>query len=158
MASNEAGFSFQVRSDLETIYKDRIHLQLIYNQRQSGKKPYDFYFNLEDHFTAIETKIVKGHTFNFKNDVKQHQPQKLREVMASKGTGIFLICFNHYRCAFVVTPDMMDLLVKENGVAIHYKHFEMYSTTDQIIKICRCKIQGSTRWHVERLIYATQIF
>jgi penicillin-binding protein-related factor A (putative recombinase) len=160
MASSEAAFCAEVRYDLKIQYKKKMHVYLIHDMARSGNKPYDFYFTYRDHFCAVECKRIDGHTFNYKNMVKPHQPEFLREVIESECTGLFLICFNQYKAAFALTPDMMDNLVKENGNAIKYDAFQSYTLVDQIVKINRIKDETregdlpKTRWHVEELVRA----
>jgi penicillin-binding protein-related factor A (putative recombinase) len=149
----ESGFSKQIRDDLKSVYGDKIHINLIHDMGFTGKKPYDFYFNYQDHFTAVECKLVKGHTFNLENQVYPHQPKKLQEVKDSGGTGIFLVCFWNHKMVFIFTAEMYYWMKKNWGDAVKFDKFLEESKGDtEIYKIERKKYQSETRWVVEDLI------
>lgn len=158
MANSEAKFSAEVRGDLAEVYKDFIHVNLLPDMRRSLKKPYDSYFCYKGMFCAIEFKRVDGHTFNTENKIRPHQWDKLEEVNNSGSVGVFVICFNDYKTSFIIKPKALKIIEAERGVSIKHDFFLPHLHVDNLIQMDRKKIEGYTRWEVERLIDAAERF
>ncbi len=152
MASNEAALSFQVRTDLEAIDKDLIHVNLIPNMLRTGKKVYDAYFLYKAIFYALEFKLEKGGTFNFKHhmDTRPHQSDCLRKVKACGGLGYFFIGFNKYDTAFLMTPD--DVVDMRNIFGDSIKYSDFIANINEDMTIERCKIDGKKQWNVRKIL------
>ena len=155
MSSNEAGFSAEVRKDLFELYGEDIHVNLIPDMMRTGKKPYDAYFLYKGMFCAIEFKRIDGRTFNVDNKVKPHQPECLNEINKAGGTGVFVICFNDNKMAFILGPKQLDTMVNLNG-SPSLKIERFYEAIDnpdlKIDRMVRCKISCHTRWCVEEIV------
>jgi penicillin-binding protein-related factor A (putative recombinase) len=155
--ANEAGFSAQLRNDLSNLYNSKIFVQLIPNMIRTGKKPFDFWFLYNHHFCAVECKWVKKgeHRFAFK-EIRSHQPECLKRVIDSGGGGCFCVGFNDYKASFFFTPDVLDILQEYSAsdISITYEELYQYSQDhpDRVGTIERKKIDGFTRWEVEKLI------
>lgn len=147
MAKYERVFSAQVRKELKEVYGDECFVQLLPDMRRTGKKPFDFFFILRSKFIAIECKLSKGNSFNIKNDIRPHQIPCLLEVEKAGGNGYFLICFSKYDTSFLCSPDWIDYTeekLQSDSISLNY-------FKDHAIEISRHKINGKTRWEVEKI-------
>jgi penicillin-binding protein-related factor A (putative recombinase) len=146
--ASEATFSFQLRKDIKNVFDEDVFVYLIHNMKNTGKKPFDFIFLYKGKMFAIECKFVKGNTFNFDNMVKPHQSPFLQEVKKAGGVGLFVICFMKYNETFILGPHKMDYL-SELGKSSKIEHFRGCSG---VVLMERKKINGRTRWEVEKLV------
>lgn len=127
----EASFSYDVRGDLEERFKENIHVYLIPNMMRTGKKPYDTYFCYDGKFFAIELKSQTGKSLNFKNDIKPHQPQCLKDVQSAGGRACFLVQFK-VRCerggtAYIIDPKFVTDMLKEGIESISQDDLEAHA-------------------------------
>lgn len=147
MAKTESVFSSQVRKELKLVYGNECFIQLLPDMRRTGKKPFDFFFVLKSEFRAIECKLSKGNSFNIVNDIRPHQIPCLHDVEKAGGKGYFLICFQKYDTAFLCTPDWIEYTEEKlKSDNIRFDYFKEHA-----VEINRCKIDGKTRWEVEKI-------
>lgn len=152
MASTEAGLSKELREDLQHIYNP-IHVYLLPDMRMTKKKPYDFEVLKSGIFFGIECKLCRGDTFNYKNQVKSHQPECLRNVIACGGIGMFAIGFVGRKKTVLIKPTELEYMLEKysnDGDALKFSIFDEHPNLCTIIR--RRKIDGKTRWEVEKLI------
>lgn len=158
MANSESKFSSEIRSELVEVYGDNIFVHLIPDMRRTGKKPFDSYFIYKGMFCAMEFKRIDGHTLNIRNHIREHQPGCLQKVIDVGGVGVFVICFNDYKHTFVLTPKALKILEVERGISIKHDFFLPHVDIDNLVLIERKKIDGCTRWEVEKLIHVAERF
>lgn len=158
MARNEHAFSAEVRKDLEAVYGENIHVNLIPDMIRTGKKFYDFYYNYCDHFTAIEAKYIKGQSLNLENCIKPHQPGCLKAVENTGGSGLFLVGHQESRQAFIFDVDTFYQIKDRYGVSFKILLLRHKEWDGKVMLMNREKVGDKTRWCVETLIYASKIF
>lgn len=146
----EATFSSQVRKELSQLFGQDIFVHLLPDMRMTGKKPFDFFILLKSKFIAIEAKFIEGNSININNHIRPHQPDCLRHVICAGGKGFFLICFGKNKKALLVTPDQLDYLAEKTGRDL-IKYDDL---VEKCIVLERKKIDGITRWEVERILSA----
>jgi penicillin-binding protein-related factor A (putative recombinase) len=157
MPKKEATFNWEIRTDLKDVYQKDIHVQLIYNQARSGKKPYDFYFNYKDHFTAVECKRVMGNSFNV-NQMEAHQQSCLEDAISSGGSAFVLVWFFKHKTSFIFKPTFLNY-IRNSGGLIKIDELrtpeckEVYEMTR--IKDENLQRDNKTRWAVEEIIRAS---
>ena len=146
----EARFSAQLRKELSIVYPD-MWIHLIPDMMRTGKKPFDFYFLNNGLMTAIECKYIDGKSFSI-NNLQPHQPDCLRKVIQAGGKGYFVIYFARENKVLVLNPDQLDYIFEIVGKnyfdfneAVKYRHHMFMH---------RMKINGMTRWEVEKLVNA----
>jgi penicillin-binding protein-related factor A (putative recombinase) len=148
MAKHERVFSSQLRKELKQVYGEKCLVQLLPDMRRTGKKPFDFFFVLESRFYAIECKLSKGHSFNIINDIRPHQIPCLHDVEKAGGKGYFIICFQKYDIAFLCSPDWIEYTEEKlKSDSIRFDYFKEHA-----VEIKRRKIEGRTRWEVEKMV------
>ena len=147
MAKQERVFSSQLRKELKQVYGDKCFVQLLPDMRRTGKKPFDFFFVLESKFYAIECKLSRGNSLNTKNDIRPHQIPCLHDVEKAGGKGFFIICFANHNTSFLCAPEWIEYTEEKlKSDSIHIDYFREHA-----IEIARCKIDGQTRWEVEKI-------
>ena len=127
----ESRFSAELRKDIKEILslstKYVPHIYLIQDASRSGKKPYDFYFTHDKFFYAVEAKIEKGQSLNFKM-VLDHQIDALLSCIAS----------GKYKRGFVIVR-LVHLKYNKQALIIPIKKWckllKKYSDKQKSIKI-----------------------
>jgi len=153
MAKLESGFSAEIRKDLRNLYGEDIFEYLVPDMRRTGKKPFDFFLLYNGKFCAIECKFSKGRSFNFYNDIQPHQPGFLARIRKVKCNAFFLLGFHKYMTALLFREDDLDYLsnLSTKG-SLKYEAFLHEGKYFVEAIIPRRKIDGVTRWEVEKII------
>jgi len=138
----EAKLSKQLRDDFKKVYSDCVPV-LLPDMRRTQKKMYDFHIFLDGKCFCIELKQCEGNSFNIRSKVYEHQFEDLEQIRRAGISAFFVIIFNGFKKGVCISPKEL----KETHERT--KSFGWQTFGERVFE--RKKIDGNTRWQIEKI-------
>jgi penicillin-binding protein-related factor A (putative recombinase) len=145
----ESAFSKKFRDDVDFLYGDNAMNVLLVDAPRSNKKVCDDITIYNGKAYAIEFKVTNGNSFNFKK-LQENQKISLKKLDKSGAKSYLIILFCKWKRIVAVRINTWLKIEKfTNKKSIKLKDLE---DMRNVIIVDRKKINGKTRYEIERII------